>query len=91
MSSAGSTQAEFVSAASGNVLQDYYVGSSGPRTQFHVASAHNSTLVMNNTSGTLVIDRDGQELFRANIMGVSSLTGATPALRFTELANLLTT
>ena len=42
-------------------------------------------------TGTLTIQRDGQELFRADIKDITSLVAATPALRFTELANLMVT
>lgn len=87
---AAATQLVLDAAASGYVLRDYrLVG--GDQQLIHLASCHNSLLVMSNTSGELSIQRDGQELFRADIMDVTALVAATPALRFTELANLMTT
>lgn len=84
------TQLSLDTAASGHVLRDYYT-TGGSQRLMHLASCHNTMFVMNRSTGTLTIQRDGQELFRADIMGISSLVSATPALRFTELANLMVT
>lgn len=84
------TQLSLDTAASGHVLRDYYT-TGGTQRLMHLGSVHNTTLVMNRATGQLVVQRDGQEVFRADIMQVSSLVSATPALRFTELVNLLVT
>jgi hypothetical protein len=84
------TQLSLDTAASGHILRDYYT-SGGTQRLIHLASCHNTMFVMNHSTGTLVIQRDGQELFRADIMDITSLVAATPALRFIELANLMVT
>lgn len=84
------TQLSLDTAASGHILRDYYT-SGGTQRLMHLASCHNTMFVMNRSTGILTIQRDGQELFRADIMDISALVGATPALRFTELANLMVT
>ena len=84
------TQLSLDTAASGHVLRDYKL-TGGTQRLVHLGSCHNTMFVMNRSTGTLVIQRDGQELFRANIMNITSLVSATPALRFTELANSMVT
>lgn len=84
------TQLSLDTAASGHVLRDYYT-TGGSQRLMHLASCHNTMFVMNRSTGTLTIQRDGQEVFRADIMSITSLVAATPALRFTELANLMVT
>lgn len=84
------TQVSIENAATGRVMRDY-ISVSGAQTSIHIASMHNTKFAMNNTDGTLSITRGNQEVFRANIMNVSALAGATAALRFTDLANSLGT
>lgn len=84
------TQLSLDTAASGHILRDYYT-SGGTKRLMHLASVHNTMFVMDRSTGKLTIQRDGQEVFRADIMGITSLVAATPALRFTELVNLLVT
>lgn len=87
---AAATQLSLDTAASGHLLRDYrLVG--GSQQLVHLASCHNTLMIMDNYTGQLSIQRDGQELFRADIMGISTLASATPSLRFTELANLMVT
>lgn len=84
------TQLSIEAAGSGNIMRDY-ISSGGSQINLHLASMHNSKFTMDNTTGTLVIARGGQEVFRANIMNIASVAGATPALRFMALANSLST
>ncbi len=84
------TQFSIDAAATGHVFRDYFT-SGGLQRVAHIASAHNSLFVMDRASGQLVIQRDGQEVFHTDIMNITALVAATPALRFTELANSLTT
>ncbi len=84
------TQLSLDTAASGHVLRDYKL-TGGSQTLMHLASCHNTLMIMNRSTGQLVLKRDGGELFRADIMGITSLVSATPALRFTELANSMVT
>ncbi len=79
-----------ISAAStGHVIRDSYT--SGTLQLAHSGSAHNAVFVMDRTSGQLVVERCGEQLFRNDIMQLTALVAATPDLRFTELVNLLVT
>lgn len=84
------TQLSLDTAASGHVLRDYYTNG-GTQQLMHLASCHNTMFVMDHSTGKLTIQRDGQELFRVDIMSITALVAATPALRFKELANLMVT
>lgn len=77
-------------AASGQVLRNYYE-SGGQQRLVHLASVHNTAVVMDRTSGELVLQRDQQEVMRTNIMSITALTALTPALRFAELVNSFAT
>lgn len=84
------TQLSLDTAASGHILRDYYT-TGGSQTLMHLASCHNTMFVMDRSTGKLTIQRDGQEVFRADIMSITSLVAATPALRFTELVDSMVT
>lgn len=85
-----STQLSLDTTGSGHLLRDYKL-TGGVQQLVHMSSCHNITIIMDNSSGQLVLMRDNQELFRADIMSITALVSATPALRFTELANLMVT
>jgi hypothetical protein len=84
------TQLTIEAAATGNIMREY-ISSGGANITTHIASMHNAMYIMDRTTGQLVIQLNGEEIMRADIMNVASVAGATPALRFTALANSLTT